>query len=274
MLVVRGAVAARRRTAAASRVTAPLRENSRPLMSAPLRTVIPLRPKTVPTSVPSSVAELLAIQYTLHALAPLVSVTLASSVVVIDEPVLKTNVALSSPPASRVTVPETLMAPDSPYTPEVSVPEIVLSSCVTGAEATVSSASFMSARACVSPSPEVVIVPLTWLFRPLTALPPTSPVMADVPVPVTAPLASTANGAAAPRSTFVVRADARCISPTPTSRAVAHPATRTAAAPRRTAVRRRPRDPTDIDTARSPRGGPVCISPPSSTPQTKCRTRG
>ena len=186
-----------RRTAAASRVTAPVRENSRPLMSAPLRTVIPLRPKTVPTSVPSSVAELLAIQYTLHALAPLVSVTLASSVVVIDEPVLKTNVALPSPPASRVTVPETLMAPDSPYTPEVSVPEIVLSSCVTGAEATVSSASFMSARACVSPSPEVVIVPLTWLFRPLTALPPTSPVMADVPVPVTAPLASTANGAAA-----------------------------------------------------------------------------
>ena len=125
LVLVVAVLPSERRTVAASRVTAPLRENSRPLTFAPLRTVMPLRPKTVPTTVPSTVAELLAIQYTLHALAPLVSVTLASSVVVSDEPVLKTNVALSSPPASRVTVPETVMAPDSPYTPEVSVPEIV-----------------------------------------------------------------------------------------------------------------------------------------------------
>ena len=134
----------------------------------------------------------MAIQYTLHARAPLVSVTVAPSSKVSDEPVLTMKVALSSPPASKVTEPETVTAPDSPYTPEVSVPDTDVSSRVTGAEATVSSASFMSARACVSASPDVTIVPLTWLFRPLTVLPPTSPETADVPVPVTAPLASTA----------------------------------------------------------------------------------
>ena len=193
----------------------------------------------------------------MHAFAPLVSLTVAPSAVVSVESVLKMNVAFSSPPASSVTVPETVTAPVSPYTPEVSVPETEETSCVTAAEATVSSASFMSVRACVRVSPEVVIVPLTWLFNPLTALPPTSPVIDDVPEPLTEPLASTANGAAASRATAVVWAAARCTSPTPTSRAVAQPATTTAAAPRRTTVRGIRTDPMDIDTVRSPRGGTV-----------------
>ena len=81
---------------------------------APLRTVIPLRPKTVPTSVPSSVAELPASQKTLDAFAPLASVTFAPSAVVSVEPVLKMKVASALPPASRVTGPQTVIAPDSP----------------------------------------------------------------------------------------------------------------------------------------------------------------
>ena len=51
-----------RRIVVASSVTAPLRANSRPVTSAPLRTVIPLRPKIVPTTVPSTVALLPASQ--------------------------------------------------------------------------------------------------------------------------------------------------------------------------------------------------------------------
>ena len=258
-----------RRIVVASRLTAPLRENSRPVTSAPLRAVMPLRPKIVP----STVALLPASQYTLHAFAPLVSFTMAPSAVVSVESVLKRNVAFSSPPASSVTVPETVTAPESPYTPEVSVPETVEISFVTVAEATVSSAWFMSVRARVRASPEVEIVPLTWLLRPVTALPPTSPVIADVPVPVTEPLASTANGAAVSRATTVVWAAARCTSPTPTSRAVAHPATRTAAAPQRTAVRGIRTDPMDIDTARSPRGGTVPGTGRSRRRTTR-RTRG
>ena len=56
-------------------------------------------------------------------------------------------------------MPETVTAPESPYTPEVSVPETVEISFVTVAEATVSSAWFMSVRARVRASPEVEIVP-------------------------------------------------------------------------------------------------------------------
>jgi hypothetical protein len=66
----------------------------------------------------------------------------------------------------------------------------------------------------------------------VTALPPTWPVTEEVPEPVTAPLASTAKGAAAPRLTVVVCAAACEIPPIPTRKALAHPATRTAAAPR------------------------------------------
>src|SRR6185312_14130577 len=158
---------------------------------APSCTVNPVRAKTVPTTVPSIVPEPPASQNTLQARAPFASVMLAPLPVVIVESVLTMKVASALPPASSVTPPDTSIAPDTPYTPGLSVPLTLLRVAVTVLEATVSSAASRSARACDVSLP-VWIVPVTWLVRPLTVLPPTSPVTDDVPEPVTDPLASTA----------------------------------------------------------------------------------
>jgi hypothetical protein len=88
-------------------VTEPARASARPLMSAPLLSVIEARAMMVPTksvSVPR-VAELPTCQNTLHGEAPLMRLTLLPDAVVSVEPIWNTHTALGSPWASRVRSP-------------------------------------------------------------------------------------------------------------------------------------------------------------------------
>ncbi len=90
-----------------SRVTAPLRASVRPITDAPLFTEMLVSASTLPWNavVVPMVAELPTCQKTLHGEAPLISTTELSDAVVSVEPIMKTNCALGSPCASRVTVP-------------------------------------------------------------------------------------------------------------------------------------------------------------------------
>ena len=90
-----------------SRVTEPLRASARPSMFAPVVTLIEVSAMMVPTKVESvpSVAELPICQNTLHGDAPLMRSTRLADAVVRPEPIWKTQTALGSPSASRVSVP-------------------------------------------------------------------------------------------------------------------------------------------------------------------------
>jgi hypothetical protein len=106
-----------------SRVTAPLRASTRPMMVSPVVTVIDVRARTLPWNaepVPR-VAELPTCQKTLQAWAPLVRRTSLAEPVVSAEPTWKMNTALGSPRAFRVSEPPTCSDDDALYTPGKSV---------------------------------------------------------------------------------------------------------------------------------------------------------
>ena len=91
-----------------SSVTAPLRASAAPqLMVAPVISVMLLRARILPWNavVLPNVAELPTRKNTLLALAPLISTTDEAAAVVRVLPMLKTKMALGSPPASSVRVP-------------------------------------------------------------------------------------------------------------------------------------------------------------------------
>jgi hypothetical protein len=106
-----------------SRLTCPLRASARPAMVSPVSTEIDVRARMVPVKaecVPR-VAELPTCQNTLHAWAPLVSMTLLAESVVSVEGAWKMKTALGSPPAFRVSDPPTSSEEDALYTPGASV---------------------------------------------------------------------------------------------------------------------------------------------------------
>jgi hypothetical protein len=90
-----------------SSVTAPLRANTRPMMSAPVFIVIEVSARMFPTKlvVVPRVAELPTCQKTLQAFAPLISSTWLADAVVSVLPIWKMKTAFGSPCASRVSVP-------------------------------------------------------------------------------------------------------------------------------------------------------------------------
>ena len=90
-----------------SRVTAPLRANSEPRMTAPVLAVIDVRARIDPMNLEAtpSVAELPTCQNTLHAAAPLISSMLLSGEVMTVDPAWKMKTAFGSPWASRTSVP-------------------------------------------------------------------------------------------------------------------------------------------------------------------------
>jgi hypothetical protein len=108
-----------------SRVTAPLRANTRPSTVALVCTAIEVNAMMVPTKVvlTPSVAELPTCQKTLHIEPPLMTLTVLSVPVINVDPAWKIQTALGSPWASRVTVPFTarLMAVAALYTPATRV---------------------------------------------------------------------------------------------------------------------------------------------------------
>jgi hypothetical protein len=106
-----------------SRLTCPLRASARPAMVSPVSTEIDVRARMVPVKaecVPR-VAELPTCQNTLHAWAPLVSMTLLAESVMSVEGAWKMKTALGSPPAFRVSDPPTSSEEDALYTPGASV---------------------------------------------------------------------------------------------------------------------------------------------------------
>ena len=90
-----------------SKVTAPLRANTRPTTFAPVVRVADVKAKIFPLNVEfvPSVAELPTCQKTLQAWAPFVRTTLLSPAVMSVEEVLKIKTALGSPAALSVRVP-------------------------------------------------------------------------------------------------------------------------------------------------------------------------
>ena len=95
--------------ASSSRVTAPLRASTRPMMVSPVCTVIDVRARTVPAKVElvAMVAELPTCQKTLHAWAPLARRIVVPVSVIRVDPAWKMKTAFGSPPASRVSEPPT-----------------------------------------------------------------------------------------------------------------------------------------------------------------------
>jgi hypothetical protein len=95
--------------ASSSRLTAPLRASTRPMMVSPVCTVIDVRARTVPAKVElvAMVAELPTCQKTLHAWAPLARTIVVPVSVIRVDPAWKMKTAFWSPPASRVSEPPT-----------------------------------------------------------------------------------------------------------------------------------------------------------------------
>ena len=96
-----------------SRETWPLRASIRPCTVAPVWRLIEVSARTDPTNVVAvpRVAELPTCQKTWHAWAPPTSATVLLLAVISVEPAWKTKTASGSPPASRVTVPVSAIAP-------------------------------------------------------------------------------------------------------------------------------------------------------------------
>jgi hypothetical protein len=90
-----------------SRVTAPLRANTRPSTVVPVVTVMLVRAMIVPLKLEPvpSVAELPICQKTLQDCAPLIRLTWLPDAVVSAEPAWKTKTAFGSPPALSVSAP-------------------------------------------------------------------------------------------------------------------------------------------------------------------------
>ena len=87
--------------------TCPLRARARPWTTVPVVTLIDVNAMIVPrnTEFVPNVAELPTCQNTLHAVAPLIMLTLLADAVIKSEATWKTNTACGSPCASRVRVP-------------------------------------------------------------------------------------------------------------------------------------------------------------------------
>ncbi len=96
-----------------SRLTWPLRASTRPDTVVPVCTEIEVSARTEPTNVVlvPSVAELPTCQNTLHALAPLISLTVLFDAVIKVDPAWKMNTDAGLFWPSRVTVPVRLSAP-------------------------------------------------------------------------------------------------------------------------------------------------------------------
>ena len=124
VVVCVGAVHLERVMVLVSRVTAPFRASSLPLIVAPVWAVIEARARTVPTNLEPTpiVAELPTCQKTLHACAPLIRATLLFVFMMSVLADWKMNTAFESPCALSVTVPFTLSPRVSPwYRPGTSV---------------------------------------------------------------------------------------------------------------------------------------------------------
>jgi hypothetical protein len=211
-----------------SRVTAPLRASARPVMVSPVCTVMEVRARILPWKaepVPM-VAELPTCQKTLQAWAPLVRTTeLPESVRSVEEGAWKIQTAFGSPPASRVSAPETSSDDEALYTPGTSVAlsmpaePMELGMSVVGLRPAASLYAVVksaSAPFATVPGPVAVYtVPVTAPGgNPVTAVPgytPRSPLMMLGPVFVTVVPARTPKLPAVPRPTGAVAATAGCV---------------------------------------------------------------
>src|SRR5438552_6653078 len=194
-----------------SRVTAPVRANSRPSTAAPVVTVMEANARMLPlnTEPVPRVAELPTCQNTLAALAPPLRITWRAEVVVRVDAIWKMKTALASPWASSVRSPEEISSEEVDlYRPGVRVcpprlPAIVIAPTVRPAASLYAVVKASCAWAAAG-SP-AWIVPLTVPGgNPVTAVPgltPRSPLTVVAPVLVTVEPARTANVVAAPRAT-------------------------------------------------------------------------
>ena len=209
-----------------SRVTAPLRASARPVMVSPVCTVIEVRARILPWKaepVPM-VAELPTCQKTLQAWAPLVRTTeLPESVRSVEEGAWKIQTAFGSPPAFRVSAPETSSDDEALYTPgtsgALSMPAepMELAMLAVGLRPAASLyAVVKSAWAVPATASALCMVPLVTLpgGNPVTALPgltPRFPLMMLGPMFVTVVPARTPKLPAVPRPTGAVAATAGCV---------------------------------------------------------------
>src|SRR3989454_1798077 len=194
-----------------SRVTAPVRANSRPSTAAPVVTVMEANARMFPlnTEPVPSVAELPTCQKTLAALAPPLRITWRAEVVVRVDAIWKMKTALASPWASSVRSPEEISSEEVDlYRPGVRV--CPPRSPATRIAPTVRPAALLYAVvkascAWAAAGSPAWIVPLTLPGgNPVTAVPglsPRSPLTVVAPVLVTMEPARTANVVAAPRAT-------------------------------------------------------------------------
>jgi hypothetical protein len=202
-----------------SRLTWPLRANTRPSTMVPVVTEIEVSAMMVPTKVElvPSVAELPTCQKTLHGEAPLMRLTVLLDAVINVDPAWKMKTALGSPCASRVTVPVSPMGPAVLYTPATSVwPPRSGGAAVAGPRPAASlyavvrsvcACNATASAACMTPVPGVIIPG----GKPVTAVPgltPTSPEITEGPVLVTVWPANTAKDVAVPNPTAGWAADA------------------------------------------------------------------
>src|SRR5437667_5716726 len=191
-----------------SRVTAPVRANSRPSTAAPVVTVMEANARMFPlnTEPVPRVAELPTCQNTVAALAPPLRITWRAEVVVRVDAIWKMKTALASPWASSVRSPEEISSEEVDlYRPGVRVcpprlPAIVIAPTVRPAASLYAVVKASCAWAAAG-SP-AWIVPLTVPGgNPVTAVPglsPRSPLTVVAPVLVTVEPARTANVLAAP----------------------------------------------------------------------------
>jgi hypothetical protein len=209
-----------------SRVTAPLRASTRPVMVSPVCTVIDVRARMLPWKVEpvSSVAELPTCQKTLQAWAPFVRTTeLPESVVSVEEGAWKIQTAFGSPSAFKVSAPETSSDDEALYTPGTSgalrmpAEPMVLGMFAVGLRPAASLyAVVKSAWAVPATASATCMVPLITVpgGNPVTALPgltPRFPLMMLGPVLVTVVPARTPKLPAVPRPTGAVAASAGCM---------------------------------------------------------------
>lgn len=200
-----------------SRLTWPLRANTRPFTVLLVCTDIEVNAMIVPTKVVlvPNVAELPTCQNTLHGEAPLMRATVLFDAVINVDPAWKIHTALGSPCASRVTVPVRPIGPAVLYTPATRVsPPRSAGTPMAGVRPAASLyAVVRSFCACNATASATCCVPLITVpgGKPVTALPgltPRSPEMIEGPVLVTVVPANTAKGVAVPNPTGGCAADA------------------------------------------------------------------